>query len=89
MASPRIIVADDDPAVRELIAYTLANEGYSAVAVSDGCAALRQMREGAELAILDLGLPVIDGFGVLRTLRRENLSLPVLVLSGRAEVEDR
>ncbi len=89
MTTPRIIVADDDPAVRELIAYTLNSEGYSAVAVSDGCAALRHIREGAELAILDLGLPVVDGFGVLRTLRRENLALPVLVLSGRTDEIDR
>jgi two-component system response regulator RegX3 len=89
MATPRIIVAEDDPAVRELIASTLSTQGFSAVAVGDGCAALRQIREGAELAILDLGLPVVDGFGVLRTLRRENRSLPVLVLSGRTDEIDR
>lgn len=76
MATPRIIVADDDPAVRELVLYNLNSEGFSAVAVSDGCAALRHIREGAELAILDLGLPVVDGFGVLRALRRENLRCP-------------
>jgi two-component system response regulator ResD len=89
MLAPRIIVADDDPAVRELVVLHLNNEGYSAVAVPDGSAALRHIREGAELAILDLGLPVVDGFGVLRTLRRENLGLPVLVLTGRAEEIDR
>jgi DNA-binding response OmpR family regulator len=86
---PRIIVADDDPAVRELVVYNLNSEGYSAVGASDGCAALRHIREGAELAIVDLGLPVIDGFGVLRTLRRENLALPVLVLTGRTDEIDR
>jgi two-component system OmpR family response regulator/two-component system alkaline phosphatase synthesis response regulator PhoP len=89
MISPRIIVADDDPAVRELVTFHLNNEGFSAVAVKDGSAALRQIREGAELAILDLGLPVVDGFGVLRTLRRENLSLPVMVLTGRTDEIDR
>jgi DNA-binding response OmpR family regulator len=89
MATPRIIIAEDDPAVRELIASTLSTEGFSVVPVSDGCAALRHIREGAELAILDLGLPVVDGFGVLRTLRRENRSLPVLVLSGRSDEIDR
>lgn len=89
MASPRIIVADDDPAIRELIAHTLASQGFSAVTAGDGCAALRHIREGAELAILDLGLPVVDGFGVLRTLRRENLALPVMVLTGRTEEIDR
>jgi DNA-binding response OmpR family regulator len=86
---PRIIVADDDPAVRELVVYNLNSEGYSAVGASDGCAALRHIREGAELAIVDLGLPVIDGFGVLRTLRRENLAVPVLVLTGRTDEIDR
>ena len=89
MATPRIIVADDDPSVRELVAYHLNTEGFSAVVVSDGCAALRHIREGAELAILDLGLPVVDGFGVLRTLQREHISMPVLVLTGRAEEIDR
>ena len=89
MATPRIIVADDDPAVRELVVFSLNNEGFSAIGASDGCAALRLIREGAELAILDLGLPVVDGFGILRTLRREQLGLPVLVLTGRTEEIDR
>jgi DNA-binding response OmpR family regulator len=89
MTTPRIIVADDDPAVRELVAYHLNSEGFSTVTASDGCAALRHIREGAELAIIDLGLPVVDGFGVLRTLRRENLGLPVVVLTGRTEEIDR
>ena len=89
MAIPRIVVADDDPAVRDLIIFHLTMEGFCAVGASDGTAALRQIREGAELAVLDLGLPVVDGFGVLRTLRRENLALPVLVLTGRTEEIDR
>jgi DNA-binding response OmpR family regulator len=89
MVPPRVIVADDDPAVRELVAFHLNSEGYSVVTVKDGSAALRQIREGAELAILDLGLPVVDGFGILRTLRRENLALPVMVLTGRTAEIDR
>ena len=89
MAAPRILVAEDDSAVRELLTHTLDAEGFRAVPVSDGCAALRAIREGAELAILDLGLPVIDGMAVLRTLRLEHRSLPVLVLSGRADEIDR
>jgi DNA-binding response OmpR family regulator len=89
MVPPRIIVADDDPAVLELVAFHLNNEGYAAVAVKDGSAALRHIREGAEMAILDLGLPVVDGFGVLRALRREHLALPVMVLTGRTEEIDR
>ena len=64
-------------------------EGFEAVEAADGCAALRHVREGAEMMILDLGLPVIDGLSVMRTLRGENRTLPVLVLSGRTEEIDR
>ena len=89
MSIPRIVIADDDSAVRDLISFHLASEGFSAVNAGDGCAALRHIRSGADLVILDLGLPVLDGFSVLRTLRRENLALPVVVLTGRTEEIDR
>jgi DNA-binding response OmpR family regulator len=85
----RIVVADDDQAVRNLMVFHLNYEGFDAVEAADGCAALRHVREGAELMILDLGLPVIDGLGVMRALRCENRVVPVLVLSGRTDEIDR
>jgi DNA-binding response OmpR family regulator len=85
----RIVVADDDPAVRNLVMFHLNCEGFETAEAADGCAALRHVREGAELMILDLGLPVIDGLSVMRALRGENRSVPVLVLSGRTEEIDR
>jgi DNA-binding response OmpR family regulator len=85
----RIVVADDDQAVRALMVYHLNCEGFDAVEAADGCAALRHVREGAELMIFDLGLPVIDGLGVMRALRCENRVVPVLVLSGRTDEIDR
>jgi two-component system response regulator ResD len=85
----RIVVADDDPAVRNLMIFHLNCEGFETVEAADGCAALRQVREGAELVILDLGLPGVDGLGVMRAIRGENLTVPVLVLSGRTEEIDR
>jgi CheY-like chemotaxis protein len=85
----RIVVADDDQAVRSLMVFHLKCEGFDAVEAAAGCAALRQVREVAELVILDLGLPVIDGLGVMRALRGENRAVPVLVLSGRTDEIDR
>ena len=56
---------------------------------ADGPAALRLARGGADVLILDLGLPVVDGFEIVRTLRREGRELPILVLTARTEEIDR
>ena len=85
----RIVVADDDPAVRSLMAFHLNYEGFEAVEAADGCSALRHVRDGAEFMILDLGLPGVDGLGVMRALRGEGRSVPMLVLSGRTDEIDR
>lgn len=89
MTDARILVADDDPAMRELMVHRLTHEGFHPLEASDGVAALRHARDGVDLAILDLGLPGVDGFNVIRTMRREGLNAPILVCSGRIEEIDR
>ncbi len=89
MGTTRIVVAEDDPSIRELVVHHLRREGFRCEEAPDGPAALRGARAGADLLILDVGLPVVDGFEVVRRLRREGRELPILVLTARAEEVDR
>ena len=85
----RIVVAEDDVAIRELLVHHLAREGFRCTETGDGPSTLRAVRAGADLVILDVGLPVVDGFDVLRALRREGRGLPVVVLTARSDEVDR
>ncbi len=85
----RVVVAEDDASIRELLVHHLDREGFRSEAAADGPAALRAARGGADVLILDVGLPVVDGFEVVRTLRREGFDLPILVLTARSEEIDR
>jgi len=89
MSLNRIVVAEDEAPIRELIVHHLGREGFVCVEAGDGPTALRAVRGAADLMILDIGLPVIDGFDVIRTLRREGRDLPILVLTARADEIDR
>ncbi len=84
-----IVVAEDDRAVRDLLAHHLQREGFEVVGVPDGQAALRCARGAADLLVLDIGLPGVDGYDVARALRREHRSLPIVMLTGRCEEIDR
>lgn len=85
----KVLVAEDDPAIRELLVHHLQREGFDVIAVADGMAALRAARDCANVAILDVGLPGIDGFEVARVLRRERRELPILMLTARTDEIDR
>ena len=86
----RLVIAEDDRAVRESVTRALELEGYEVEAVSDGAAALEAAgRDGVDLLILDLGMPNIDGLTVCRRLRSAGVKLPILVLTARTEVADR
>jgi DNA-binding response OmpR family regulator len=89
MSLNRIVVAEDEAPIRELLVHHLTREGFTCIEAGDGPTALRAARASAELMILDVGLPVVDGFDVVRTLRREGRDLPVLMLTARAEEIDR
>jgi two-component system alkaline phosphatase synthesis response regulator PhoP len=89
MAAPTIVVAEDDRAIRDLVTHHLEREGFSVLPVADGQAALRSARHLADLVILDIGLPGIDGFEVARALSRNERHVPILMLTARGEEVDR
>ena len=87
--APTVLLAEDDVAIRDLLLHHLDREGFRVVAVGDGLAALRAARKGATFAILDVGLPGMDGFEVARTLRRDGKDLPIMMLTARTDEIDR
>ena len=89
MAVTRVAVAEDDGSIRELLIHHLEREGFRCEGAPDGPGALRLARSGVDVLVLDLGLPVVDGFEIVRTLRREGRELAILVLTARSEEVDR
>ena len=86
---PRVLVVDDEPTLRDALTYTLRRNGYAVETAGDGLEALTKAREQApDLIVLDVMLPNLDGFQVVRTLRAES-TVPILVLSARGEEFDR
>jgi len=85
----KILVVDDEPALRETVSYNLERQGYAVLAAGDGREALALARqEHPDLIILDLMLPGMDGLEVCRVLRQES-NVPILMLTARAEEVDR
>lgn len=85
----RILVAEDEERISQLIERRLIGEGFSVRTVGDGNAALAEAISGDyDLLILDLGLPQRDGMVVLSELRRIGITLPVIILSARDSVAD-
>lgn len=86
----RLLLVEDDSALGEGIRVALKPEGYTVDWVQDGRSALHALtHERFDLAILDLGLPDMDGLDVLRRLRERQQAVPVLVLTARDATSDR
>jgi two-component system, OmpR family, response regulator len=86
----RLLVVEDQPKMRELLCRGLQQGGYAVDAVSDGPSALHQATEGDyDAVLLDVMLPGMDGFEVLRRLREAERWTPVLMLTARDSVPDR
>ena len=86
----RVLVADDDRAIRESLARALELEGYEVVAVADGVESLTVVhRETFDALVLDVLMPGVDGLGVCRVLRGDGDRTPVLMLTARQETADR
>lgn len=86
----RILIAEDDQALAKFLREGLEAENYEVQVVGDGDQArAAATASGYDVVILDLNLPKVDGFAVLRHLRLKRPSLPVLVLTQRTRVEDR
>ena len=86
----RILLVEDHPQLAESVAQALRAAGWTVDLLNDGVAAdLALSTEDYALAILDVGLPRLDGFQVLARLRERGKTLPVLMLTARGEVTDR
>ena len=86
----RILVVDDEPAVRESLRRALQLEGYEVALAGDGVEALDAMRANSvDAIVLDVSMPRLDGLETCRRLRSQGNSLPVLMLTARDEVADR
>jgi two-component system response regulator MprA len=86
----KVLVVDDDPAIRTSLSRALSLEGYSVDTAKDGNSALSAVATShPDVVILDLMMPNIDGLSVCRVLRSEGNRVPILMLTARTETSDR
>ncbi|WP_405808689.1 response regulator transcription factor [Streptomyces sp. NBC_00210] len=87
----RILIADDDVDIRDLVAFKLTQSGHEVIAVEDGMAALKAARsQPVDVALLDIRMPGMSGLDVCRELRAapETESLPVILITARSQEGD-
>lgn len=85
-----VVIAEDDRAVRTALERALELEGYRVTAVGDGATLLETVAaDGADLIVLDVMMPRLDGLSACRRLRSQGDRTPILILTARAEVPDR
>jgi DNA-binding response OmpR family regulator len=90
MPPASILVAEDQADIRELLVMNLRSAGYEVGAVADGAAALaRQIEQPADLLVLDLMMPGLDGLEVTKALRARGRSTPILMLTAKSTELDR
>lgn len=86
----RILVADDDPGLRIVLRDALAREGNEVVTAENGETALRAFAgEAFDLVVTDLSMPVLDGSGLVRELRKGGSDVPILILTVRGEEREK
>ncbi len=86
----KILLVEDDRTLRQALTFNLAREGYDVVTAAEGQTALGMARaQRLDLVLLDVMLPGMSGIEVLRTLRREGISTPVIILSAKGDEIDR
>lgn len=86
-----VLVAEDDPDVRDLVVFKLEQSGYDVIATEDGLAALSAARERIpDIAVLDISMPGMSGLDVCRLLREEaaTASMLIILLTARAQESD-
>jgi DNA-binding response OmpR family regulator len=84
----KVLIIDDDPALRESLAAVLETEGYDTAQAGDGREGLNKAMEGKfDLIAMDLVLPSLGGFDILRKLREAGLQTPIIMLTGKKKRE--
>ena len=87
---PRLLIIEDELAMRTALADVLEAEGYRVLTASDGASGLeRAVQEKPDLLLLDLMMPKLDGFAVCKELRRLGHTEPILMLTAKGQIEDR
>ncbi len=90
IAEARLLVVDDEPNIRELLSASLRYAGFDVATAADGQEALRAARASRpDLLVLDVMMPGVDGFEVVRRMRGEGLQFPVLFLTARDSTDDK
>lgn len=85
----KILIAEDEERIASFLERGLRSNGFVTTAVSDGETAYQEAVSGAyDLLVLDIGLPKVDGFTVLRRIREARVSMPVVILTARDSVRD-
>ena len=89
-AADKVLVVDDDPAIRRMLERVLAAAGFAVESAGDGGAALVWVeRSVPDVLVLDVAMPAVDGLSVTRRIRAKGLALPVLLLTARDAVQQR
>ncbi|MEX3631356.1 response regulator transcription factor [Rothia sp. LK2492] len=84
-----ILIVEDDPRISSFIVKGLKSAGYTSTLIDEGCSAYALAKVGNfDLIILDVGLPGMDGFSIMRALRAEGLKTPIIMLTARDSVSD-
>ncbi len=87
---PRLLIIEDELAMRTALADMLEAEGYRVITAADGAAGLdRALKEKPDLILLDIMLPKLDGFALCAELRRLGNAEPILMLTAKGQIEDR
>jgi two-component system response regulator MprA len=90
MTRHRLLVAEDDRAVRDSLSRALELEGYAVTAVGNGAEAIDAVASASpDVAVLDVSMPIVDGLTVCKVVRADGNRLPILMLTARTETRDR
>ena len=86
---PRILLVDDEESIQTLLSFPLRKDGYEVVLAGDGDEALKRFGEGVfDLVVLDVMMPVLDGFEVCKRLRARS-TVPIIILTAKSEEVDK
>jgi DNA-binding response OmpR family regulator len=87
-ARPRVLVVEDDPSIREMVSLALEDAGYDVVGAADGESAFALVDERPpDVLLVDLRMPLMDGFEFMRRYARSGGTSPIIVLSAARDVD--